>query len=76
MSISADGHYTVRWTAVSIDGHAEEGRYTFEVGSDAAVPDSPDTAIARTSPLVALGLAAVAAALVLAVRAHARRQVR
>jgi methionine-rich copper-binding protein CopC len=37
---TADGAYEVRWTAVSIDGHAEEGSLAFSVGTEAAAPNT------------------------------------
>lgn len=61
----ADGAYTVQWTNTSIDGHSEEGNFSFTVGATAADPAEPvaqlpNTGATITSPvvilLVALGL--------------------
>jgi len=59
-----DGTYEVRWTAVSIDGHTEEGTLHFTVGSEPA----PNTALPRTVPTWPLGAALLAAAIGVAVR--------
>jgi hypothetical protein len=59
VAIAGDGTYTVDWTAVSADGHAEEGTFAFGVGADAA----PNTAMPPPSvaPLAGLALMALAA---------------
>ena len=69
VAITAAGTYTVAWTAVALDGHAESGRLTFSVTAPAH-PDSPDTATAAPSaPWPALlGLALVLAAVLVARR--------
>lgn len=59
-----DGAYEVRWTAVSIDGHIEEGTLRFTVGSAPA----PNTALPRAVPTWPLGATMLAAAIALAVR--------
>lgn len=82
VDITQPGIYTVSWSAVSIDGHAEEGSFEFGFQSDAAAaagapPDdagSPDTAMpASGAPgapgaLSAAGLALLAAGMVVAGR--------
>ena len=63
VAITAAGTYTVTWTAVALDEHADSGRLTFSV-TGAAHADSPDTATAAPSaPWPALlGLVLVLAA--------------
>lgn len=70
VSLPGDGAYTVAWTAVSADGHAESGSFSFRVG---AVVPAPDTAMPRTVPAWPLGLALIAAALLVASRPVIRR---
>jgi len=73
LDASADGAYEVRWTALSIDGHTEEGVVRFSVRAGPA----PDTALpsqGRAGPLPAWPIGAVllvasAAALLLRRRA-------
>ncbi|HEX5039723.1 MAG TPA: copper resistance protein CopC [Candidatus Limnocylindria bacterium] len=57
------GAYEVRWTAASIDGHAEQGTLAFSVGS--AQP--PNTALPHPIPTWPLGVVLLAAAMALAV---------
>ena len=61
-----EGTYEVRWTAVSIDGHAESGTIAFTVGHQA-----PNTALPRPIPTWRLGLALLALAAIAAVRRRA-----
>lgn len=82
VDISEPGVYTVAWTAVSIDGHPEEGSFEFGFQSDAAAPppsddhhdgeaESPDTALpAPGGPDLALvaGLLLIVGAASLTVR--------
>lgn len=82
VEITDPGVYTVAWTAVSVDGHTEEGSFEFGVQADASAStggedshdgasESPDTALPpgvsrNRAPLA--GLLLVAGAAVLAVR--------
>jgi methionine-rich copper-binding protein CopC len=53
VTITADGTYTVRWTAVAVDEHPEEGSFTFSVGEGQA----PNTALSSPGPAPLAGLA-------------------
>ncbi|HET7645766.1 MAG TPA: copper resistance CopC family protein [Candidatus Limnocylindria bacterium] len=80
VDISQPGVYTVSWTAVSIDGHREDGSFEFGFRTDAAAPatddhhdeaSSPDTAMAAPGDVSAvslIGLALLASAATLAGR--------
>ena len=57
-----EGRYEVRWTAVSIDGHAEEGSLGFSVGS----AEAPNTALPRPVVTIPLGVALVVLAAAMA----------
>jgi methionine-rich copper-binding protein CopC len=76
VDITQPGVYTVAWTAVSIDGHAEEGTFAFGFQSDAAADasaahdeaPSPDTAMpapGMPGAMQAVGLALVLASIVI-----------
>lgn len=69
VAISADGTYTVSWTAVALDGHTEAGEFAFTVGRTSD-RQSPDTATpARGAPWrAALGLILLLGAGVTAMR--------
>lgn len=73
----AAGAYTVAWVNASVDGHSEEGEFTFTVAS-ASAPSSGSSpaSLPRTGgdDLLVAGIAAGAAALVAG--ALARRRVR
>jgi methionine-rich copper-binding protein CopC len=69
---SDGGAYTVRWTAMSTDGHAEAGSIRFTVGGGA---DAPDTALPAPAGGWPLGVALLAAAAGLAARVRRRRAV-
>jgi methionine-rich copper-binding protein CopC len=82
VDISEPGVYTVAWTAVSVDGHPEEGSFEFGFQADAAQPtpgddhhdggaESPDTAMPSPTgpnPAVLVGLLLVVGAAGLTVR--------
>ena len=69
------GTFTVAWTSVAADGHAEAGEFTFTVAS-AGATETPDTALMpRDGPMAALGLALVAVGAAVALR-RARRGAR
>ncbi len=55
----AGGAYTVAWHAVSaVDGHVEEGRYTFNVGGAMTPPEvARHTRLAATNPIEVLARA-------------------
>jgi hypothetical protein len=61
VTIDVAGPFEVRWTALSSDGHPEEGTFEFQVGDGSA----PDTALPGRTPLWPVGvlllLASVAA---------------
>ena len=65
VAITMPGMYTVDWTAVASDGHAESGSFRFGYRSEAAERETPDTALgrpdtpARVIGALLLGLAAV-----------------
>ena len=65
LSTSADGEYTVEWTAQSADGHQERGGHTFRVGASMGTT-APDTALSRSMPLAPIGAALVVVAAVVA----------
>jgi methionine-rich copper-binding protein CopC len=67
------GVFTVAWTSVAADGHAETGEFTFSV-AQATATDAPDTAVVPTDTPVsaALGAALVAVGAAIALR-RARR---
>lgn len=60
VSIEGDGMYEVRWTAISSDGHTEQGAFFFSVGAEPA----PNTALPPSPPHVPIGVALLAAAAV------------
>ena len=60
VTITDPGVYTVTWTAVSDDGHPEEGSFAFGYDADATGPSSaPNTALPSGAgdALVSVGLA-------------------
>lgn len=72
VEIRGPGAYTVAWTAVSADGHEEEGDFVFSV-ADAAQP--PNTAVVEAGSDVpsALGPILLGTALLVGVRRLRRR---
>ena len=64
VTITGDGAYDVRWTAVAADGHAEEGTLSFAVGP----ATSPDTAMTTLTPSTTLGLGLLGVAAALGLR--------
>lgn len=73
VEIDGDGEYEVTWTATALDGHREEGTFTFRVGATGTA--APDTALPRPSPALPAGIALVAVALLLPLGRAARRHV-
>ena len=57
-----DGAYEVRWTAVSIDGHSDEGSLGFTVRPGTA----PNTALPRPDPTLPLGVLLLVVAVAIA----------
>lgn len=70
VQIEGEGTFTVSWTALSIDGHAEDGTLTFTVGNEA---DAPDTATAPPPPAGPIGLGAMLLAVAVLAAAAAVR---
>jgi len=71
VTIEGAGTFEVRWTALSADGHPEEGTFEFQVGDGSA----PDTALPGPTPLWPVGvllLLASGAAIARAVRVSHR----
>ena len=64
VAADGDGAYEVRWTAVSVDGHTEDGSLTFTVGAAQA----PNTALPHAVPIWPLGVLLLAAAFMTVVR--------
>ena len=59
VTITEPGVYTVAWTAVSDDGHPEEGSFTFGYDADpTGTSTAPNTALPRAAddPLVRIGV--------------------
>ena len=79
VTITEPGVYTVSWTAVALDGHADSGTFSFGYATDEDIPeptgeDEPaDTAMPAPAPPLAtiLGLVALCAAILLGVRQRA-----
>jgi copper resistance protein C len=71
VEINGAGTFTVAWTAVSADGHAEEGSFEFSV-ADAAEPPNTAAAMPHRQVPTALGPILLIAALLIGVR-RARR---
>ena len=65
VEMTAPGTYTVEWTAVAADGHAESGSFTFGYRTETVEQATPDTALRRPANpasmlgALLLGLAAV-----------------
>jgi methionine-rich copper-binding protein CopC len=67
--IAEPGVFTVAWTSVAADGHAESGDFTFSVAA-ASATEAPDTAVMPSDAPVsaALGSALVAVGAAIALR--------
>ncbi len=55
VAIDDPGTYTVAWTSVAVDGHAETGEFSFTVAGDAAQPDTAARLEDRHVPSTAIG---------------------